>query len=283
MRKGNFLLMVVVVGIMLVSSTSLYAGGTPVFAEYVTGGTFDQTWLELYDEHGELVPANSDSDYPGLVFPNPSGDGWVMKMVPEVTYFGVSGGAAGEATWTDMLLSAQMFINIDTTYRHDSNIGVRQDLTSLYWGSACKGGFYSKDLWGGLSVPCWSIRTSGNNPGTPGSAPGYSSHGWHQIILVISGTDVSMYVDMTYSQVVEDLNSGSPSPLLTSTEGTETEGGICFYICYQDDGTTEGTGEPGYIDDIEVYLPPYELPPTPTATPTPGLYTEVSGSWTIYE
>jgi hypothetical protein len=102
---------------------------------------------------------------------------------------------------------------------------------------------------------------------------------------VISGTDVSLYVDMTYAEVVEDLNSGSPSPLLTATEDDPdlTEGGICFYICYQDDGSTQGTGEPGYIDDIEVYLPPYELPAEPTATPTPGLYTEVSGSWTIYE
>jgi hypothetical protein len=284
MDVKHFFLMLLVVCICCVSVSTVFGGSTPVFAEHVTNGSFDETWSPLWATEGTVTPANSDSAYPGLVFPNPSGDGWVMKFQSLTTETGDAGVAGGDSSWMDMLISAWVFVNKDTTYRHDTVIGGRMDLVTLplYWGYACKVGYYTQNIWGGLSAPCWAFRPSGGTPQSPGYNIVYPNHGWHQVILVLSGDTASLYIDKTYAQVVADLNATTPSPDDTYSGESRTDGGVCFYTCYQDYSAVLGTGEPGYMDDIEVYLPPYTLA-TPTPTPTSSSFTNVTSSWTIYE
>ncbi|MCX7919533.1 MAG: hypothetical protein N3A72_07980 [bacterium] len=265
MNKNIVLCILLLLGFSFLCVTISFAGSKPVFAEYVTGGVFQQTWKKIIGDE-TIIPANSDTAYPaGQVFPNPSGDGWVMKVVAAPGGLGGAGAVGGNESWTDMLISANVFINIDITARHDTMIGGRMAVTTPVWGSGVRGGYYTQDFWG-ITVPCWATRDnySAPNPTVPTT---YTSNGWHRIILVFSGSEVKMYLDMTYPEVVNALNTGTPAPLIT-TSVTRTEGGVGFYSCYQASGVA--TGEPAYADDIEVYLPPYELPqlvlsPTTTA------------------
>jgi hypothetical protein len=286
MYLKHFVLIVSVVCILCIGISTASAGSSPVFAEYVSGGSFDQTWTLLVAGEGTLSAANSDSAYPaGQVFPNPSGDGWVMKIQPNPTGAGTEGGLSGTESWTDMLVSAQMFVNVSTAKRHDTMLGGRYLLTPPFgWGDAGRGGYFTQDPFGVAppDPPWWGIRDGYDPPNTK-TPQTYPGNGWHQIILVFTGTKMDLYVDMTYAQVVADLNSPPTSPLLSLDPMTRTNGGVGFYVCYRDSDASMATGEPGYIDDIEVYLPPYTTPtPTPTPTPEEG-FTGVTGTWTVYE
>jgi hypothetical protein len=278
MHSKNFVLILSVVCFLCISLSSGFAGSSPVFSEYVTGGTFDNTWALLTGE-GTLSAANSDSAYPaGQVFPNPSGDGWVMKVQSPLGQVGTEGGVSGDELWTDMLVSAQMFINVSTAARHDTMLGGRMTVATPEWGTGGRGGYFTTDPWGLTPPPpCWGIRNNYDSP-QPTFGQVYSNNGWHQIILVIAGTNIDLYVDMTYAQVVAAMNAGTPLPLLSYSPLTGTNGGVGFYVCYRTDASS--TGEPGYIDDIEVYLPPYS---TPTPTPTPLVGAAVTSTWAVYE
>jgi len=284
MYLKHFVLVVSVVCISCIGISTAFAGSSPVFSEYVTGGSFDHTWIPLVGD-GLLTPANSDSAYPaGQVFPNPSGDGWVLKIQPIATGAGTEGGVSGDEAWTNMLVSAQMFVNVSTAKRHDTMFGGRMAITAPAWGSGGRGGYFTQDPWGLTPPPpCWGIRDNYGSP-QPTIGQTYPSNDWHQIVLVFTATNVDLYVDMTYAQVVAALNLGTPSPLLSWPSVVNANGGVGFYVCYRDSDASIATGEPGYIDDIEVYLPPYTIPtiPTPTPTPTPEVMA-VNGTWTIYE
>lgn len=191
-------------GIMLCSASIAFAGYLPVWEEHFSGGTYDQTWADIYT--GTTTPSDlgifnivsSDSYYPaGLVFPNPSGDNYVLRGDTASPNHGTRGMVAGDNTWTEYMVSIYMFVCIDETNRHDTMLMGRTDISSPSWGSGVKFGFFTLDAgsWG-ITVPGWGMRKNwdGPNPYVNATLP---NHGWHRLTMAFSGNHVDAYLDKT--------------------------------------------------------------------------------------
>ncbi len=277
--------------VMLCSASIALAGYQPVWEEYFSGGTYDQTWTDIYvgtADEGTFNIVSSDDYYTaGLVFPNPSGDNYALRCDTTAQYIGTRGMVGGDNTWTDYMVSTQIFVCIDETYRHDTMLMGRTDVSAPSWGSGVRFGYFTQDAGGwGITVPCWAMRKNFDGP-FPNTLGSLTSHGWHRLTMVFSGNHVDAYLDMSYEEIVNAINTSTPPFLqadydLPPYDGTPphpSAGGVGFYGCYMIMPSEGPSGAPLYVDDIEVYLPPYELAPPPT--PEPGAAAEPS--WTLYE
>ncbi len=287
--------------VMLCSASIALAGYQPVWEEHFSGGTYDQTWTDLLvgGDAGTFNIVSSDDYYPaGLVFPNPSGDNYALRCDVVSLNHGTRGLVGGENTWTEYMVSIQMFVCISTdpTHRGDTCLMGRTNIDAPHWGSGVKLGYYPIDPAGwSLVFPGWGMRKNFDTPAM--NAPEewvqqtLPNQGWYRLTLVFSGTDldvtnrVDAYVDKSYEEIVNDINASTP-PLIRmdyltnpgAGEGSAllTAGGVGFYAAYADMISIGPSGAPLYVDDIEVYLPPYELEPS-------GDVTAADPRWTLYE
>jgi hypothetical protein len=292
--------------ITLCGASMAIAGYLPVWEEHFSGGMFDHTWTDIYtgtSDAGTFTIVSTDDYYTaGLVFPNPSGDNYVLRCDTTAVYHGTRGMVGGENTWTEYMVSIWAFVNNGTSNRHDTMLMGRTDVSVPAWGSGIKFGYFAEDEWGlpPGHVPCWGLRKNWDGPGANGGqgeeyiTATLDSPGWHRLTMVFSGIDtdvtnhVDVYLDKTYEEIVNDINASNPPylqmdyathPLPSEGSAMPTSGGVGFYACYMIMPSNGPDGSPFYVDDIEVYLPPYELAPGPT--PEPGA--AVQPSWTLYQ
>jgi hypothetical protein len=164
----------------------------------------------------------------------------------------------------------------------------RTNINSPLWASGIRLGYYPIDPGGwGVLVPGWGMRKDWDAP-TDALAGGtrpeewvqqtLPNHGWHRLTMVFTGDYVvDSYLDKTYEEIVNDIRASNP-PFMHVDYAADppalTAGGIGFYGAYTDMVQGEPSGAPLYVDDIEVYLPPYELP---------GEITTADPRWTLYE